>query len=25
MTPMLMRIYASPGGTETLDALMKYL
>ncbi|KAK3371568.1 actin-related protein 2/3 complex subunit 5 [Lasiosphaeria ovina] len=25
MTPMLQRIYASPGGTECLDVLMKYL
>ncbi|KAK4249776.1 actin-related protein 2/3 complex subunit 5 [Corynascus novoguineensis] len=25
MTPMLQRIYASPGGSECLDVLMKYL
>jgi len=25
MTPMLQRIYASPGGVEALDVLMKYL
>jgi actin related protein 2/3 complex, subunit 5 len=25
MSPMLSRIYQSPGGTEILDALMKYL
>ena len=25
MSPMLGRIYGSPGGVETLDALMKYL
>lgn len=25
MSPMLNRIYGSPGGVEALDALMKYL
>ncbi|KAK4154458.1 hypothetical protein C8A00DRAFT_32739 [Chaetomidium leptoderma] len=25
MTPMLQRVYASPGGSECLDVLMKYL
>jgi hypothetical protein len=25
MTPMLQRIYQSPGGSELLDVLMKYL
>ena len=25
MTPMLGRMYASPGGAEVLDTLMKYL
>lgn len=25
MTPMLQRIYGSPGGSECLDVLMKYL
>jgi actin related protein 2/3 complex subunit 5 len=25
MTPMLQRIYGSPGGSESLDVLMKYL
>lgn len=25
MSPMLNRIYKSPGGVETLDVLMKYL
>lgn len=25
MTPMLQRIYASDGGSELLDVLMKYL
>lgn len=25
MTPMLQRIYASEGGSELLDVLMKYL
>lgn len=25
MTPMLQRIYGSPGGSECLDSLMKYL
>ncbi|KAI5864349.1 Arp2/3 complex 16 kDa subunit ARPC5 [Durotheca rogersii] len=25
MTPMLLRIYGSPGGSELLDVLMKYL
>lgn len=25
MTPMLQRIYASEGGSEVLDTLMKYL
>jgi len=25
MTPMLQRIYATPGGSECLDVLMKYL
>ena len=25
MSPMLSRIYASDGGTEALDVLMKYL
>lgn len=25
MTPMLQRVYQSPGGSELLDVLMKYL
>jgi ARP2/3 complex subunit p16-Arc len=25
MTPMLQRIYSTPGGSECLDVLMKYL